>query len=972
MKALPRFTPVALCATVLFTLGASAAQAEGRVVTRSARNDVSAPLRDILAALPPDSPKGEEEGEGRPMPNLFLKPINRPSSLVPDYAAVQRSATNVPAPAPISSFDAINSATSACGCLPPDTNGDVGGQYYVQWVNSAFQVFDKTTGTPDPATPSPKQGNTIFTGFGGKCETTNNGDPIALWDARAQRWVMSQFVASSPYAQCVAISTTSDPLGTYNRYEFQFSSFGDYPKMGVWTDETGTQDAYLLTTHDFSSASGGDFLGASFIALERDKMLAGTPGAAMIRYTGHDAYGVEPINLSGSLAAPANACPSFVHFDYATSDYLFWDLCIDWSTPGNSTITPVDQPVRLAGKPFMPFFDSVPQQGTANALDPFGTHVMYRANARAFPADAPMRLSLVINHTVQGATQQAGINWVQFDFTDHGSPAATPTALDKRIIDEGVYAPDSKNRWMGSIAMDKSGNIGVGYSQSSSTSRPQIMISGRALSDPESTLRDEQNCTNGVANGSQTSSSGRWGDYSSMSVDPADECTFYFTSEYYATQTSSAWRTRVCSFKFDNCGGQDYALVSESPKRVEMCTSTSAASPSYSLRAGVLNGFNSPVSLTAHDVPAGVTAAFGANPVAAPGTTTLTLNGAASLAPGDYEFSVEGNGGARTRSLGGLTLGLSQTAPDAPHLLAPADTSTRVKVRPTLRWGDLPAITDRIFDDGFDGDVTPPAAGSPANTYLVEVSTTQDFSNIVASATVKGNSWATDISLDNETQYYWRVTPANYCGNGATSETFTFTTGVPGECPSGTSSTQLFFDDMQGGANGWTTDGTGSTAWSLRAAPTGTGLTGTVWGIVNNTTTSDRGLISPAVSIPSGVAATILSYDTFHRFEDNGPGSCWDNGSLQIKNGDSAFNYLDGSRLFTDPYDGMASAGEANAGALVWCQAPTTTPTHSIVDLDGFEGQSIQLRWRAVSDPNTTAPAPNGMYVKNVKVEVCQ
>lgn len=969
MKALPRFTPVALCATVLFTLGASAAQAAGPVVTRSVHNDVSAPLRDILNALPPDSPRGEEEGEGRPMPNLFLKPTSRPSSLVPDYAAVQRSAINVPAPVPLSSFDAINSATSACGCLPPDTNGDVGGQAYVQWVNSAFQVFDKTTGTPDPATTSPKQGNTIFTGFGGKCETTNSGDPIALFDSRAQRWVMSQFVTSAPFAQCVAVSTTADPLGTYNRYEFDFPIFGDYPKMGVWTDETTSQDAYLLTTHDFDSASA--FQGASFVALERDKMLDGQP-AAMLRYNGHDAYGVQPINLSGPLAAPANACPSFVHFDYATSDYVFWDLCINWMSPGDSTITPVDQPIRVAGTTFLPFFDNVPQQGTANALASFGSNLMYRATGRAFPADAPTRLSLVVNHTVQGASQQAGIRWVHFDLTDHGTPAATPTALDKRIVDQGVYAPDSRNRWMGGIAIDKSANIGVGYSNSSSTSRPQIMISGRALSDPESTLRDEQNCTAGVANGSQTSSSGRWGDYASMSVDPADQCTFYFTSEYYATQASSSWRTRVCSFKFDNCGSQDYALVSESPKHLEMCVATNPAAPSYSLRAGVLGGFNSPVSLTAHDVPAGVTAAFGANPMTAPSTTTLTLNGASSLAPGDYEFSVEGSGGARTRTLGGLSLGVSQTAPDAPHLLAPADTSTRVKVRPTLRWGDLPPITDRIFDDGFDGDVTPPAAGSPANTYLVEVSTTQDFSNIVASATVKGNSWVTDISLDNETQYYWRVTPANYCGNGATSETFTFTTGIPGECPSGTSSTQLFFDDMQSGTNGWTTDGTGSTGWTLRTAVAGTGLTGMVWGINNNTTTSDRGLISPAVSIPSGVAATILSFDTYHSFEEDGPTGCWDNGSMQIKNGSSAFNYLDGSRLFTDPYDGIVSAGEANAGAFAWCHVPSATPTHSIVDLDGFEGQSVQLRWRAVTDSNTAASAPNGMYVKNVKVEVCQ
>ncbi len=968
---LSRCLRVASSAAALLTLGASLAHAaESPDVIQAVRHDISAPLGAILAAQPPAMIGAEDETTERtPVPNILLKPVNRPSSFVPDYSAVQSRSMNVPAPAPIISFDGINVSNSGCNCLPPDTNGDVSDQHYIQWINSSYQIFDKATGTPVAATATPKLGNTLFTGFGGKCETTNSGDPIALWDARAQRWVLSQFVTSSPFAQCVAVSTTSDPLGTYARYEFNFPIFGDYPKMGVWTDETGTQDAYLLITHDFNSAS--TFQGSSLIALQRDKMLAGQP-AAMLRYAGHDAYGVQPINLSGDLAAPANACPSFVHFDSEVGDYLFWDLCLNWTTPASSTITPRDNPIRVAAKPFVPYYDNVPQQGTANGLNSFGSNLMYRATGRAFPADAPTRLSLVVNHTVQGAAQQAGVRWVHFDLTDHGTPAATPTGLDKSILDQGVFAPDDKNRWMGGIAIDKSGNIGVGYSHSSSTSRPQIMVNGRTLADPEGMLRDEQNCTAGVANGSQTSSSSRWGDYASMSVDPVDQCTFYFTSEYYATTAASSWRTRVCSFKFDDCGSADYALVSESPRRVEMCAATSSGDPTYDLRAGVLNAFNGAVTLAVNGAPTGTTATFGANPLTAPGATTMTLANATALDAGEYEFSIDGSSGALTRTLAGLSFGLSQTAPDAPHLVAPANASTGAKVRPTLRWEDMPVVTDRIFGDGFDGTAPPQADGSPALRYLVEVATDATFATIVASATVEGTSWASNVSLDNQTEYFWRVTPINYCGNGMPSATYSFTTGVPGQCPSGTSATQVFFDDMQGGANGWTTDGTGSTGWTMRAAPAGTGLTGTVWGIANNATTSDRGLVSPAVAIPAGVAATILSFDTFHKFEDNGPGSCWDNGTMQIKAGSGAFNYLDGSRLFTDPYDGVAMAGEVNAGELAWCQAPTSVPTHSIVDLDGFEGQSVQLRWRAVSDPNTVASTPNGMYVKNVKVEVCQ
>jgi hypothetical protein len=248
------------------------------------------------------------------------------------------------------------------------------------------------------------------------------------------------------------------------------------------------------------------------------------------------------------------------------------------------------------------------------------------------------------------------------------------------------------------------------------------------------------------------------------------------------------------------------------------------------------------------------------------------------------------------------------------------------------------------------------------------VATDSGFTSIVASATVTVTTWAVNVGLNPTTQYFWRVTPTNYCGPGATSATFSFTTGVPGQCPSGTTSTTLLQNDV----TGWTTDGTGGSAWTRMTAPSGAGLTGTVWGVPNNAVTSDRGLISPSVAIPAGAKATILSFDTFHHFEDNGPGSCWDNGTLQLKAGSGAFTYLDGSRLFTDAYDGIVASGEVNAGSWGWCQLPASAPTHSIVDLDGFEGQSVQMRWRAVSDSNTAAAAPNGMYVQNVKIEVCQ
>jgi hypothetical protein len=960
-----RYLPAALGVASLCASGTAGAITPDKhpTVIYASRHDVSAPMRDIVRNMPPQAPQGTEE-EPYLIPNFILKP----SGIVgkkPNLPTIQRAPLGISAPPIDLSFEAIDSSTSGCGCLPPDTNGDVSDQHYIQWVNSRWAVYDKTDGS---VVQGPTNGNSFFVGFGGKCETTNSGDPIALWDPRAERWVMSQFVTSAPFAQCVAVSQTSDPLGTYDRYEFNWSAFGDYPKMGVWTDDSGSQDAYLLTTHEFQ---GQAFLGAAFIALERDKMLAGDPTAAMVRFGGNDAYGVEPLNLVGTIDAPANACGAFTHFDANTSEYLFWDICLDWATPANSTIS---SPTRIQGAPFVPYFDEVPQQGTSAGLDSFGTHIMYRANARAFPPDAPTRISLVVNHVVQGADTQAGVNWLHFNLDDHGVPFTQPTPLDKTLIEEGVYAPDTDNRWMGGIAIDGSGNIGVGYSKSSESIHPQIMISGRTSEDPPGTLEDEQNCVEGLANGSQTHNANRWGDYSSMSVDPVDQCTFYFTTEYYPTTSVASWHTRVCTFKFPSCGDPDYQLVADSPRRIEVCGASSSSDPQYTIRAGVLNGFSGPVNLVANGVPAGATADFSANPINAPGSSVLTITGGAALPSGEYPITVDGTSGASTRTLS-LSLGVSANAPEAVQLIAPADTAAEVKVRPTLSWGS--GVNDRLFGDGFDGTPLPPPPGgtTDALSYTVEIATDSAFTNVVASATVETTTWTADVTLDSTTTYYWRVTPHNYCGDGPVSATFSFTTGVPGQCPSGTTASPLYEDAFENGTNGWTTSGSGGTNWTQNTPPSGTGMSTTAWLIPNNSTTSDRMLDTPSITLPASAQSVILSFDAYHKAEQNGPGFCWDVASMEYSTDGNTFEYLDGGHFFTDPYNGFASNDTPVGSREGWCfpgPAGSNQPTHSIVDLDSFIGQTIKLRYRMTTDGNTTAPAPNGFIIDNFKIEVCE
>lgn len=955
-----RYRMITLGAGALLAFAAHAASPTPTVL-HAKKFDVSRPLRDVIRDLPPNY---GTENEGTVIPNIFIKPQSPANAwTIPDYSGVQRTPTGSPAPALGLAFNAIGNPTACGGCIPPDTNGDVSDQYYFQWVNNKFAIYNKSTGA---VVQAPTAGNSFFAGFGGICQTSNSGDPIALWDAQAHRWVVSQFTGTNePYSQCVAVSQTADPLGAYYRYQFIWPNFGDYPHMGIWTEENHRQNAYLLTTHEFQ-VSPQAFLGAALIAMERDKMLAGDPSAAVVRFPGFDAYGVQAIHLTGPKEAPGGSCPTFVHFDFSVGNYRFWDMCLDWTTPANSTISAANTVDDAS--PFFPYLDSIAQLGTTAVLDSFGSNTMYRATARAFSKDAPTRISLVINHVVQGSALNAGVKWLHFNLqpavepvgvTDRifgdgyeGTPLPTvvpQTVMTKTLVDEGTYAiADGQNRWMGGIAIDASQNIGLGFSKSSSTIRPQIMYTARRATDSPGTMRDEQTCTAGIANGSQTDSAGRWGDYSSMSVDPVDQCTFYFTTEYYATSSARNFSTRVCTFKFPDCGTPDFLLVNETPKRVEVCSATAGGDPTWTVRAGVLNGFNAPVTLTEVGIPGGTSASFSANPIAAPGSSVMTLVNGATIAAGEYAFSVDGVSGALTRSAS-MSLGVSTAAAGAPSLTSPANNATGIKILPTLNW----------------------TAAAGALEYTVEVATDPAFANIVRSATVSGTSWKVTPALNQSTPYYWRVTPTNYCGAGATSAVFRFDTGIIGQCPSGTTPTTVFADNFQGGVNGWTTVGSGATDWSQQLAPAGSGLTTTVWGVPNNDVTSDRGLVSPTIPIPATSQATFLIYDTWHNFETDGPTGCYDNATLDIKVGAGAFTYVEGSSLYTDPYDGSAASNLPNAGLPAWCHIPAGA-INSIVDLDDYVGQNVQLRFRALSDANTTADTePTGFYIDNLSVKAC-
>lgn len=489
----------------------------------SVQNDVSPPLRDMkpIPAAPWTTPREMPEPKGEGQGSTDPRPVVSDPVVQKEFGALTQVM-----PAASKNFAGLGNVN---GVYPPDTNGDVGPNHFVQWVNSSYQMFDKNGNS----VLGPTNGNTLWSGFGGACQSQNAGDPIVLYDSIANRWVMSQFTASNPYGECVAISQTSDPTGAYNRYFFQFSTtvFYDYPHLGVWPD------GYYA---GFNRFSGNTYSGPAAIVFDRAKMLVGQP-ATFQAFNVSSTYGtLLPSDLDGPNQPPAGS-PNFFASRGSTALNLF-KFHVDWTTPSNSTFTgPTSLPVAAYNQLCSNTRSCVPQPSTTVGLDGLGDRLMHRLAYRKF---SDGHESLVVTHSVNASGGVAGVRWYEVR-----SPNSSPT-----IYQQGTYAPDSTYRWLGSMAMDGSGNIGLVYSASSSSVYPSIRYTGRLVGDALGTLpQGEATLISG--GGSQTGTASRWGDYAQMTIDPTDDCTFWMTTEYMPTTGTASWATRIGAFKFANCGG---------------------------------------------------------------------------------------------------------------------------------------------------------------------------------------------------------------------------------------------------------------------------------------------------------------------------------------------------------------------------------------------------------------------------------
>ena len=530
-------------------------------ITWDTAHDVSPPLR-VLAAnrVAPDAEDPADE--------LDLGPRAGADSGYSGDGALQSALLPATIPSTQQNFEGLSNEDNfnifGFRVNPPDPVGEVGPNNYVEMTNLTFAVYDKAGNRQ----LGPVDTGTVWSGFAVPDCTDPSGDPVVLYDQITDRWILSQFTtsglndSSKPFWNCVAVSTTSDPTGSYYRYAFEtknFQFFPDYPKYGNWTD------SYVLTTREFGPTVE---YGIGVYALEKNKMVNGQPARAVSFFLDGNAPDMLPLVGDGLLPADIDgkqkpktdsAIPIVGTQDDgagygATFDALnIWDLSVKWNSAASSTLTLNTQLPTASFDSIFPCAptsrDCLPQPGItdpAQYLDilSYRQRPTFRLAYRNFKDHE----SLVTSQSVEATPGVAGERW--YEIRRVGGTYS--------LYQQGTYAPgDGVHRWMGSVAQDKKGDMALGYSVVNGVNVfPGIRYTGRLAGDPlgqmtlgEGTIID--------GSGVQRTTNSRWGDYTDMTVDPVDDCTFWYVNEYYPTSGTSAdgrpWHTRIASFKLPGC-----------------------------------------------------------------------------------------------------------------------------------------------------------------------------------------------------------------------------------------------------------------------------------------------------------------------------------------------------------------------------------------------------------------------------------
>ena len=569
---------IALAGAGLY-MGSSKAQAQSR--PRSAAPAANAPSGpDVMRLVGPvrldqdlrTLPYVPNEAEiGERQLRIFPFPLSggragSPASAFPQLQSLlEKIVRPVPTmPPPVLTFDAMYQAQTQCRCMPPDTNGDVGPNHYVQSVNVRLAIYDKNGNT----LLAPTTFNSFFAPLvGTPCSNQNRADPFVFYDHMADRWVISDLAfVSDPgtsFWECIGVSQTGDPVsGGWYLYALQTDPahptfFGDYPKFALWNNPQ-PGGAYHLTVNVFS---GVPFEGVRVYALDRGSMLSGGPTNAISFVIPYAAmpdppfYSLIPASFRTGNPPPAGRDEFLLAVDSPNAGGVVltqvhgWYFHVDFAVPANSTfgVGPNHlQNAEITVNPFVGAFTDktqylVPQQGTSIKLETLGdkifTPVVYqnRNGIESLWADQ----TVILNYP-DGPT---AIRWYQFNVTGGSFPDMPAQQQDWTNGNDGLW------RWMPSIAVDQNGNAAIGYSTSSDQIFPSIRYAGRLAIDPLNDFAQGENIII-TGNGAQTGEDRRWGDYTMTTVDPSDGISFWHTNEYYQATTDHSWFTRVGKFRF--------------------------------------------------------------------------------------------------------------------------------------------------------------------------------------------------------------------------------------------------------------------------------------------------------------------------------------------------------------------------------------------------------------------------------------
>ena len=557
-------------------------------------HDVSPPLRSLGQSPEPiDRPQQRPSPSSTPTPPILTSP--------PGAAAIEQTSQGTRAPAKlVASFDGLGSGFkgpqgAANFRNPSDNSIAVGPNHIFQIVNVRMAVFTKKGKQfPDTgkAVYGPAPTNTVFKGFGGMCETTNNGDAVVRYDQLADRWLIVMpifrrgavrpdqprpgrggepaqvgvpgqkdqpgtaaplfFPSPSatpappqprgqptppqppgPYSMCYAISTSSDPLGSYYRYEFLRALFPDYPRPAIWPD------GYYIPT-----STGDEVIQKHACVAEREKMLKGEPaseqciiidGVNFLNNADIDGYNLPPRGAPNIMMAAGGTQLKNILQDNVI---LFWKFHVDWENPAN---TRVDGPQRLPVAPYHylcggQLTNCVPQPGTDRRLDAQGDKIMARLVYRRIGN----RESVVAVHSVNTAAGGGGVRWYEFRVND---------ARDLALYQQGTYAPDGFFRWMASPAMDRFGNIGIGYSFGGSPNFAGQRFAARRATDPPGKLTLRETV---LIEGEAAQNAVRWEDYTQTAIDPSDDCTVWYVGDYLKKGEAN-YTSRIGAFRMPGC-----------------------------------------------------------------------------------------------------------------------------------------------------------------------------------------------------------------------------------------------------------------------------------------------------------------------------------------------------------------------------------------------------------------------------------